>query len=90
MTSHALSWTASLSGCPVLAQQGWGTDVRSDDISARKRLSQYDPSPTLRAYPKDGAPMPSMWHVFQANARFVPEARQSIDEIARFVAKHFR
>ncbi len=31
---------------------------------------------------------PSMWHVFQAAARWVPEARQSIDEIGRFVVKH--
>jgi acetyl esterase/lipase len=30
---------------------------------------------------------PGMWHVFQTNARFVPEARQSIDEIGRFVMK---
>lgn len=29
---------------------------------------------------------PGMWHVFQAYASFVPEARQSIDEIGRFVA----
>ncbi len=28
---------------------------------------------------------PSMWHVFQANARFVPEARESLDDIARLV-----
>jgi acetyl esterase/lipase len=31
---------------------------------------------------------PSMWHVFQTSARFVPEARQSIDEIGRFVVNH--
>jgi monoterpene epsilon-lactone hydrolase len=27
-----------------------------------------------------------MWHVFQLNARFVPEARQSIEEIGRFIS----
>ena len=31
---------------------------------------------------------PGLWHVFQAAARWVPEARQSIDEIGRFVMKH--
>jgi len=31
---------------------------------------------------------PGMWHVFQVYAAFVPEARQSIDEIGRFVANH--
>jgi acetyl esterase/lipase len=29
-----------------------------------------------------------VWHVFQTSARFVPEARQSIDEIGRFVVHH--
>jgi acetyl esterase/lipase len=28
---------------------------------------------------------PGMWHVFQTTARLVPEARQSIDEIGRFI-----
>ena len=32
---------------------------------------------------------PGMWHVFQASARFVPEARQSIDEIGEFVVRRF-
>jgi len=27
---------------------------------------------------------PGMWHVFQSGARFVPEARQSLEEIGRF------
>jgi len=31
---------------------------------------------------------PGMWHVFQTSARFAPEARQSIDEIGRFVVNH--
>lgn len=31
---------------------------------------------------------PGMWHVFQTSARFVPEARQAIDETGRFVVKH--
>ena len=31
---------------------------------------------------------PGMWHVFQTSARFVPEARQSIHEIGRFVVNH--
>jgi monoterpene epsilon-lactone hydrolase len=30
----------------------------------------------------------SMWHVFQTSARFVPEARQSLNEIGRFVVNH--
>ena len=30
---------------------------------------------------------PGMWHVFQAGARFLPEARRSLDEIGRFVRK---
>jgi len=29
-----------------------------------------------------------MWHVFQASARYVPEARHSISEIGRFVVNH--
>lgn len=31
---------------------------------------------------------PGMWHVFQANARYVPESRQSLLEIGQFVRKH--
>jgi acetyl esterase/lipase len=31
---------------------------------------------------------PGMWHVFQTSARFVPEARQSVDDIGRFVVSH--
>ncbi len=31
---------------------------------------------------------PGMWHVFQLMARTVPEARQSIDEIGRFIVNH--
>jgi acetyl esterase/lipase len=29
---------------------------------------------------------PGMWHVFQTTASYVPESRQSINEIGRFVA----
>ena len=31
---------------------------------------------------------PRMWHVFQTTAAFVPEARQSLEEIGRFVGSH--
>lgn len=31
---------------------------------------------------------PAMWHAFQLSARFVPEARRSLDEIGRFVIGH--
>jgi monoterpene epsilon-lactone hydrolase len=31
---------------------------------------------------------PGMWHMFQIGARFVPEARQSIDKIGHFVVNH--
>jgi monoterpene epsilon-lactone hydrolase len=30
---------------------------------------------------------PWMWHVFQTTARFVPEARQSIEELALFLRR---
>jgi monoterpene epsilon-lactone hydrolase len=30
---------------------------------------------------------PGMWHFFQASARMVPEARQSITEISRFLSE---
>lgn len=33
---------------------------------------------------------PGMWHVFQSAARFVPEGRESIREIGRFVLSAFR
>jgi len=33
---------------------------------------------------------PGMWHVFQSNARFVPESRQSIDEIGHFIQDSLR
>lgn len=32
---------------------------------------------------------PGMWHVFQTGARFVPEARRSLEEIGRFVSDPF-
>ena len=31
---------------------------------------------------------PRLWHVFQTMASFVPEARQSLEEIGRFVGSH--
>lgn len=31
---------------------------------------------------------PGLWHVFQAAARLVPEARDSIEELGQFVRKH--
>lgn len=31
---------------------------------------------------------PGLWHVFQATARLVPEGRESIQELGRFVGKH--
>lgn len=33
---------------------------------------------------------PGMWHVFQVAARYVPEARQSLDELALFLRKRFQ
>jgi acetyl esterase/lipase len=30
---------------------------------------------------------PALWHVFQTNVRYIAEARQSLDEIGRFVLK---
>ncbi len=41
-------------GCPILAQQGWGTD------DSPKRFRRLNPSPTL-SYGKDGGPvLPSL------------------------------
>jgi acetyl esterase/lipase len=31
---------------------------------------------------------PGLWHVFQAAARFIPEGRESIGEIGRFIVNH--
>lgn len=31
---------------------------------------------------------PGMWHVFQATARYVPEARQSLEELSHFLKRH--
>ncbi len=33
---------------------------------------------------------PGLWHVFQAAARFVPEARESLDELGRFVREQLQ
>ena len=33
---------------------------------------------------------PGMWHVFQSGAATMPEARQSLAEISRFVSKQLR
>jgi len=33
---------------------------------------------------------PGLWHVFQGAARLVPEARDSIEELGRYVRKHLR
>jgi len=30
---------------------------------------------------------PGMWHVFQATARYVPEARRSLDELSEFLER---
>jgi len=32
---------------------------------------------------------PGMWHVFQAGARYVPESRQSLEDLARFLGARF-
>jgi acetyl esterase/lipase len=31
---------------------------------------------------------PGLWHVFQGTARWVPEGRESLEELGRFVGRH--
>ncbi len=71
-----------LSGLPPLCIHVGDHEVLLSDsvrLAERARASNVDVE--LKIWP-------NMWHVFQTSARFVPEARQSIDEIGRFVVNH--
>ncbi len=71
-----------LSGLPPLCIHVGDHEVLlSDSVRFAERARACHVDVEFKAWP-------TMWHVFQANARFVPEARQSIDEIARFVLHH--
>jgi len=53
----------------------------SDSIRLAERARASDVDVELKIWS-------GMWHVFQTTARFVPEARQSLDDIGRFIRTH--
>ena len=73
-----------LSGLPPLCIHVGDLEVLLSDsvrLAARARVANVEVE--LKIWP-------GMWHVFQSFAAFVPEARQSLDEIGRFVGSHVR
>ena len=71
-----------LSGLPPLCIHVGDSEVLlSDSVRFAERARACNVDVEFKIWP-------SMWHVFQTSARFVPEARQSIDEIGRFVVNH--
>lgn len=71
-----------LSGLPPLCIHVGDHEVLlSDSVRLAERARACSVDIELKVWP-------GMWHVFQASARFVPEARRSIDEIGRFVVHH--
>lgn len=100
-TSHLFSFTASqyvgdndpeapllspahvdMAGLPPLCIHVGNDDVLlSDSVRFARRARESGVEVELKIWP-------ALWHVFQASARFVPEARQSINELSKFVVKH--
>jgi acetyl esterase/lipase len=73
---------ADLSGLPPLfIHVGDHEVLLSDSARLAERARASDVDVHLKIWP-------GMWHVFQTTASVVPEARQSIDEIGRFVQVH--
>jgi acetyl esterase/lipase len=71
---------ADLAGLPPLCVHVGEHDLLlSDSTRLAERARSCGVEVELRTFP-------GMWHVFQAAARFVPEARASIEGIGRFVA----
>jgi acetyl esterase/lipase len=73
---------ADLSGLPPLCIHVGDHEVLLSDsvrLAERARASNVDVD--LKIWP-------GMWHVFQSTASVVPEARQSIDEVGRFIQNH--
>ena len=55
----------------------------SDSVRLAERARAAGVEVELKIWPK-------LWHVFQTNARHLPEAHQSLAEIGRFVANHLQ
>jgi len=72
-----------LSGLPPIWVQVGDHEVLLSDA---ERLAQRAGDAGV---PVDFKVWPGMWHVFQVAARFVPEARESIEELGCFVRKSF-
>lgn len=73
---------ADLTGLPPLCiHVGDHEILLSDSIRLAERARASGVDIDLKVWP-------GMWHFFQASARFVPEARRSIDDIGRFVRSH--
>jgi acetyl esterase/lipase len=73
---------ADLSGLPPMCIHVGDDEVMlSDSVRLAERALAHGVDVELKTWP-------GMWHVFQASARFVPEARQSLHEIGRFVVSH--
>ena len=72
----------ALSGLPPLCIHTGDYEILlSDSVRLADRARAVNIDVELKIWP-------GMWHDFQLLARFVPEARQSIDEIGQFVVKH--
>lgn len=71
-----------LSGLPPLCiHVGEYEVLLSDSVRFAERAQSAGVEVDLKIWP-------GMWHVFQTTARFVPESRQSIEEIGRFILNH--
>jgi acetyl esterase/lipase len=83
--SHLLSpVNANLSGLPPLCiHVGDHEILLSDSIRLAERARASNVNVELKIWS-------GMWHFFQASARVVPEAHQSIDEIGQFVRAHLK
>ncbi len=68
---------------PMCIHVGEREILLSDSIRLAERARAAGVEVELKVWP-------GMWHVFQSNARFVPESRQSIDEIGHFVQDSLR
>jgi acetyl esterase/lipase len=73
---------AEMSGLPPLCIHAGDNDLLlSDSVRFAERALAYQVEVELHVWP-------GMWHAFQASARFVPEARQSLEAMGRFVEHH--
>lgn len=71
-----------LTGLPPMWIQVGGHEILlSDSVKLAQRAGEAGVKVDFKVWP-------GLWHVFQGTARFVPEARESLEDLGRFLRTH--